>query len=71
MRLIEDLFARLAEETYSVKYFLLANVKVHKVSYGPSFYTAFYGSSAEEGKKRGSITCRTDRANEANTMFIT
>ena len=24
----------------------------------------------DEGKKRGSIACRTDRANEANKMFI-
>ena len=43
------------------------------------FFSSFYGPSAKgadhankEGKNdRGSITCRTDRANEANKMFIT
>ena len=41
------------------------------------FFPSFYCPSAKraghknkEGKKRGSITCRTDRANEANKMFI-
>ena len=41
------------------------------------FFPFFYGPSAKraghenkEGKKRGSITCHTDRANEANKMFI-
>ena len=41
------------------------------------FFPSFYGPIAKrvghenkEGKKRGSITCRTDRANEANKMFI-
>ena len=41
------------------------------------FFPSFYGPSAkraghenEEGKKRGSITCPTDWANEANKMFI-
>ena len=40
-------------------------------------FPSFYGPSAKrvghenkEGKKRGFITCRTDRANEANKMFI-
>ena len=47
------------------------------VSYGPSFFPSFYVTSAKraghenkEGNKRGSITCRTDQANEANKMFI-
>ena len=41
------------------------------------FFLSFYGPSVEhagnenmEGKKQGSITCRMDRANEANKMFI-
>ena len=41
------------------------------------FFPSFYGPSAKraghenkEGKKLGSVTCRTDRANEANKMFI-
>ena len=43
------------------KYLLLAECEVRKASYGPSFFSSL---------KRGSITCRTDRANEANKMFI-
>ena len=49
-------------------------------SYGKlwtEFFPSFYGPSAKcaghenkEGKKRGSITCPTDQANEANKMFI-
>ena len=41
------------------------------------FFSSFYGPSAKraghenkEGKIRGFITCLTDRANEANKMFI-
>ena len=44
---------------------------------GRVFFSSFYGLSTKragyenkEGKRRGSITCRTDRANEANKMFI-
>ena len=55
---------------------LLAECEVRTASYGPSFFLPF-GPRAKctrhenkEGKKRGSITCRTDRANEANKMFI-
>ena len=40
-------------------------------------FSSFYGQSVKrvdhknmEGKKLGSITCHTDRANEANGMFI-
>ena len=46
-------------------------------NYGPSFFPSFYDPSAKrtghekkEGKKRESITCRTDQANEANKMFF-
>ena len=43
-------------------------------SYGPSFLTPFYGPSTKlaghENKKRGSITCHMDQANEANMMSI-
>ena len=58
-------------------YLLLAECEVSTASYGPSFFLIFYGLSAKradheskEGKKRGSITCRMDRANEDNKMFI-
>ena len=34
------------------------------------FFPSFYGHENKEGKKRGSITCPTDWANEANKMFI-
>ena len=36
--------------------------------YGPSMKCV--GHENKEGKKRESTTCRTDRANEANKMFI-
>ena len=58
-------------------YLRLAECKVRAASYGPSFSPSFYGPSAKraghenkEGRKRGSIPCSTDRANEANKMFI-
>ena len=58
-------------------YLLLAECEVRTASYGPSFFPSFYGPSAkrldhekQERKKRGSIACRRDRANEANKMFI-
>ena len=56
---------------------LLAECGVRTASYGPSFFPSSYDPSAKlaghenmEEKKRGSITCRTDRANEVNKMFI-
>ena len=52
-------------------YLLLAECEVRTASYRPSFFASFYGPSEnKEGKKRGSITYRTDRADEANKMFI-
>ena len=58
-------------------YLLLAECEVCTASYEPGFFFPFYVPSAKcaghenkEGKKWGSITCCTDRANEANTMFI-
>ena len=55
---------------------IIAECEVRTASYGPSF-SCFYGPSAKsagnenkEGKKRGSISCRTDRANEANKMLF-
>ena len=54
-------------------YLLLAECEVRTASYGPSFYgpsAKRAGHENKEGKKRGSITCRTNRANEANEMFI-
>ena len=45
---------------------LLTEYDVCTASYGPSFFLPW----KQGRKKRGSITCRTDRANEANKMFI-
>ena len=45
-------------------------------SYGPNFSLPFMAQARIAlamktwKEKRGSITCRTDRANEANKMFI-
>ena len=50
------------------KYLLLAECEVRTASYGPTFF--FLSWPKREAKKQGSITCRTDRANEANKMFI-
>ena len=49
-------------------YLLLAECEVGTESYGPSFFPSFHEN--KEGKNRGSITCRADRANEATKMFI-
>ena len=56
-------------------YLLLAECEVRTASYAPSFFPFFLwpkhaGHENKEGKKRGSITCRTDRANEANKIVI-
>ena len=54
---------------------LLAECEIRTASYGLSFFPSFYGLSAKRAShankegKRGSITCRTDRANEASKMF--
>ena len=63
---------------HSHTYLLLAECDVRTASHGPSFFLPFDGPSAKragdentEGKKRGSITCENDRANEDNKMFIT
>ena len=59
------------------KYLLLVDCEVRTASYGPSFFPSFYGPSAEraghenkEGKKQGTMICRTNRANDASKMFI-
>ena len=57
---------------------LLVECEVRTASYGPSFFFLPFMAQARstramktrKEKKRGSITCRTDRANEANKMFI-
>ena len=64
-------------------YLLLAKCEVRTASYGASFNfflpsicfmaqapTKGAGHEHKAGKKRGSIACRTDRANEANKTFI-
>ena len=57
-------------------YLLLAKWEVRTPSYGPSFFLPFMAKREARGpwkqgrKKRGSITCPTDWANEANKMFI-
>ena len=55
-------------------YLLLAECEVCTASYGPSFFLPFMaqvrGPWKQGRKKRGSITCHTDQANEANKMFI-
>ena len=57
-------------------YLLLAECEVRTASYGPSYLLPFMAQarSAQAMKtrkeKRGSITCQTDWANEANKMFI-
>ena len=57
-------------------YLLLAECEVRTASYGPSFSFLLWPKCEARGpwkqgrKKRESITCRTDRANEANKMFI-
>ena len=58
------------------KHLILAQCGVRTARYGSSFFPSFYSPGAKraghENKegKRGSITCRTDRANEATKMFI-
>ena len=55
---------------------LLAECEVRTASYGPSFFLPLWPKREARGpwkqgrKKRGSITCPTDWANEANKMFI-
>ena len=57
-------------------YLLLAECEVCTASYGPSFFLPFMAqvrsarAMKTRKKKRGSITCCMDRANEANEMFI-
>ena len=58
------------------KHLILAQCGVRTARYGSSFFPSFIvqARSARVMKtrkeKRGSITCRTDRANEATKMFI-
>ena len=67
--------AREISQPYN-KYLLLAECEVRTASYGPSFSFLLWPKCEARGpwkqgrKKQGSITCRTDRANEANKMFI-
>ena len=61
---------------------LAAECEIHRVSYGPTdrvFFLPFSFMAQErntraiktrKGKKRGPITCRTDRANEAKKVCI-
>ena len=55
---------------------LLAECEVRRASYGPNFFLLLWPKREARGpwkqgrKKRGSITCPTDWANEANMMFI-
>ena len=57
-------------------YLLLAECEVRTASYGPSFFLPFMAQARSaramktRKEKTRSITCRTDRANEANKMFI-
>ena len=57
-------------------YLLLAEFEGRTVSHGPSFSPSIYGPSVKrarhklKGKKRGSITCGTDRENEVSKIFI-
>ena len=55
-------------------YLLLDKCEVCMASDGPSFFLPFmaqvWGPWEPGRKKRGSVTCGTDRANEANKMFI-
>ena len=62
----------MSDSEYWNRYLLLAEYEVRTASYGPSFLSFLLCARREnkEGKKRGSITCRTDRANETNKMFI-
>ena len=64
-------------QTEACIYLLLAECEVRTASYGPSFFPSFYDPSAKragdenkEGKKRGSITYRTDQENEANIKDV-
>ena len=56
--------------------YILAECEVRFASYGPSFFLPLMAQVRSARtmktirKKRESITCRTDRANEANKMFI-
>ena len=67
--------AREISQPYN-KYLLLAECEVRTASYGPSFFLPFMAQARSARamktgrKKRGSITCHTDRANEANKIFI-
>ena len=57
-------------------YLLLAECGVRTVSYGPSVSLPFMAQARSaralktRKEKRGSITCRTDRGNEANKIII-
>ena len=72
------MFSRIIQLPTSVKYIpLISRVWGPYGKLWTEFFPSFYGPSAKraghenkEGKKQGSITCRTDRANEANKMFI-
>ena len=61
---------------YMYTYLLLVECKVRMASYGSSFFLPFMAQARSaramktRKEKRGSITCCTDRANEANKMFI-
>ena len=62
--------------TNNNKYLLLTEFEGRTVSNGPSFFSSIYGPSAKraghksKGKKRGSVTYSTDRANEVSKIFI-
>ena len=70
--------AVVVEETRGLYIPLISQVEVRMERFGPSFFPSIYASSTkiaghenqERRKKRGSILCRTDLANEANKMFI-
>ena len=57
-------------------YLLLTEFEGRTVSYGPSFFLLDLWLSAKraghksKGKKRGSVTCSTDRENEVSKIFI-
>ena len=68
--------AREISQPYN-KYVVLAECEIWTASYGPSFFSFLLWPKREargpwkQGRqKRESVTCCTDRANEANKMFI-
>ena len=71
-----SLVNRVGNMNHLTTYLLLAECKVRTASYGPSFFLPFMAQAQSaramktRKEKRGSITWCTDRANEANKMFI-